>query len=120
PAAPEDAARLRLSHQGVLEVRGPRPRRPPLHSVLRALRGWGAWSHPALVRPVPPGHAVHYAGCLPMGGAGDYACARDGLLRRTRAVYVADGAGFPRLPAKNSSFAVMANAARIGAGLGRR
>lgn len=122
PAEAADAAQLHLAETGVLRIHGTRarPRRRALAAVLRFLRRCGAWSLPALARPVPPGHAVHYAGTLPMGGAGDYATGPDGLLARTRGVYVADGATFPRLPAKNSSFAVMANAARIGEGLARR
>jgi choline dehydrogenase-like flavoprotein len=38
----------------------------------------------------------------------------DGRLRGTRAVYVADGAVFPRLPSKGLTFTMMANANRVG------
>ncbi len=37
-----------------------------------------------------------------------------GLLFGTRRVYIVDGACFSRLPAKNLTFTIMANALRIG------
>ena len=43
-----------------------------------------------------------------------YETNRNGLLNGTKAVYVGDAAGFPRLPAKNLTFTIMANALRIG------
>lgn len=42
-----------------------------------------------------------------------------GRLAGTRAVYIGDAAGFSGLPAKNMSFAIMANAMRIAAGAAR-
>ena len=36
------------------------------------------------------------------------------LLAGTKAVYIGDSAAFPRLPAKNLTFTIMANALRIG------
>jgi choline dehydrogenase-like flavoprotein len=66
---------------------------------------------------VPTGHAVHYTSTLPMKHEPDrYECYPDGRLFGTRNVYVVDSAGFTRLPAKNMSFAMMANAMRIVAG----
>jgi hypothetical protein len=44
-----------------------------------------------------------------------YAVTRDGLLSSTRRVYIGDSASFPRLPAKNMSFGMMANAMRVAA-----
>jgi choline dehydrogenase-like flavoprotein len=41
-----------------------------------------------------------------------YTCSPQGELNGAPGIYVADGAVFPRLPAKNFSFAVMANAMR--------
>jgi choline dehydrogenase-like flavoprotein len=43
-----------------------------------------------------------------------YETDRNGLLAGTRSVYVGDSAAFPRLPAKNLTFTIMANALRIG------
>jgi choline dehydrogenase-like flavoprotein len=39
---------------------------------------------------------------------------RDGRLRGTRAVWIADGSVFPRLPSPGLTFTMMANADRIG------
>ena len=44
---------------------------------------------------------------------GTYQLHPDGQFSKTSAVYVVDGACFPRLPAKNLSFTIMANAMRI-------
>jgi len=43
-----------------------------------------------------------------------YETDRNGLLFGKRRVHVADAATFPRLPAKNLTFTIMANALRIG------
>ena len=43
----------------------------------------------------------------------------DGKLQGTRAVFVADGAVFPSLPAKGLTFSIMANADRVGSALAR-
>ncbi len=69
------------------------------------------------LRRVRTGHAAsaHYAGTLPMTtGERPLTTAPDGRLRGTRAVYVADGAVFPRLPSKGLTFTMMANADRVG------
>ncbi len=66
---------------------------------------------------VRPGHAAsaHYGGTLPMTREDrELTVTPDGRLRGTRAVYVADGASFPYLPAKGLTFTMMANANRIG------
>jgi choline dehydrogenase-like flavoprotein len=87
----------------------------PLFGFMRAL---GAWTSPSLVVQVPTGHAIHYAGTLPMtNNPGTYQCSVDGRLHPTRRVYVADSATFARLPAKNMSFGMMANAMRVAAGV---
>ena len=48
---------------------------------------------------------------------GRYETDRNGRLAGTRAVYIGDSATFPRLPAKNLTFTIMANALRIGRAL---
>ena len=42
-----------------------------------------------------------------------YTCSKNGELCGEPGVFVVDGSAFPVLPAKNLSFAVMANAMRI-------
>jgi choline dehydrogenase-like flavoprotein len=62
----------------------------------------------------PMGSSVHYAGTLPMaheGGA--LTCDANGRLRGLRGAWIADGAAFPTLPAKNLTFTLMANATRM-------
>lgn len=60
------------------------------------------------------GASVHYAGTLPMmKEGGDYTCTPVGASRDVNGLYFADGTTFPSLPAKNLTFTLMANAARI-------
>jgi choline dehydrogenase-like flavoprotein len=109
-------ARLSLQPNGRLRIQG-QPNTleaRDLKEIFRFFRRIGAWTHPFLVKKVPAGYAIHYAGTLPMRPApGPYECDVDGKLAGTQNVYIADGAGFPSLPAKNMSFAMMANAMRI-------
>lgn len=82
--------------------------------LLRALRRLGCLP----LRRILPGEgaSIHYGGCLPMQRS-EAPCTTtpDGLLRGTRAVYVADGAAFPHLPAKGLTYTLMANADRVAA-----
>jgi choline dehydrogenase-like flavoprotein len=85
-----------------------------LGGLLGALRSLGLWTLPMLIQKPVTGHAIHYAGTLPMAEApGRYQCNPAGRLAGTRRVYVADSACFSALPAKNMSFSMMANAMRI-------
>jgi choline dehydrogenase-like flavoprotein len=60
------------------------------------------------------GHAIHYAGTLPMRARpGRYECYADGRLTGAQRVYVADSASFSDLPAKNMSFGMMSAAMRV-------
>jgi len=73
------------------------------------------------LRRVDPGDgaSLHYAGTLPIApGERELTCAPDGRLRGTRAVWVADGAALPWLPAKGLTLTLMANADRVGSLLG--
>lgn len=78
------------------------------------MRGLGFLSHPVLMKVPGPGQGIHYAGTLPMGRSDvRYGTEPSGRLRGTRAVYVADAAVFPSLPAKNHTLTIMANAMRV-------
>lgn len=116
PAKPGDAPLLSLQANGRLRIEdssGLIDLRP-LGALLKATRRMGAWTHPSLIARVPMGHAIHYAGTLPMRETpGPYECDPNGRLHGTRSVYVADSAAFSTLPAKNMSFAMMANAMRV-------
>ena len=85
-----------------------------LSALRRMLLRLGCIAPPPMTRVRPMGASVHYAGTLPMtreGGA--MTCDANGKLRGLRNVWVADGASFPTLPAKNLTFTLMANATRI-------
>jgi hypothetical protein len=75
------------------------------------------------LRTMLPGHgaSLHYAGTFPIRPAGgDLTCDRDGRLRATRAVHLADGSIFPWIPPKGLTFNLMANADRVGTLLAER
>ncbi len=81
-----------------------------------ALRALGAIVPPGMVRTRPMGASVHYAGTLPMdtsSSAGPYTTDANCRSRAFPNLYVADGATYPFLPAKNLTFTLMANAARV-------
>jgi choline dehydrogenase-like flavoprotein len=121
PAWVHTPSQLSLLADGRLRIEGqPFPAEPArLAPLLAALRSLGLWTHPALIQQPITGHAIHYAGTLPMKAApGPYQCHRSGRLHGTERVYVADSAGFSNLPAKNMSLGMMANAMRIAAEAG--
>ncbi len=120
PADPHPGNYLRLAADGTLEIEYGQPsaggpaRGLAEKELIRALRGIGFHTAAALCQYPPMGSGMHYAGTLPMRGApGPWQLYPDGRLHGTRQVYVADGACFPRLPAKNLTFTIMANAMRI-------
>jgi choline dehydrogenase-like flavoprotein len=64
------------------------------------------------VRPI--GASVHYAGLLPMSETPDrWTTSKFGQSHDYENLFFADGTTFPFLPAKNLTFTLMANAARI-------
>lgn len=118
PAWVQPPSRLWLLDDGRLRIEGrPFPAQPAkLAPLLAALRSLGLWTHPALIQQPVTGHAIHYAGALPMRDVpGLYQCRRDGRLYGADRVYVADSASFSNLSAKNMSLGMMANAMRIAA-----
>ena len=90
-----------------------------LGRVKKALGKLGCVVPPGMTRVLPKGTSVHYSGTLPMTrtDAGRFSCTPEGRLRGWTNLYVADGAGFAFLPAKNLTFTLMANASRIATGL---
>jgi choline dehydrogenase-like flavoprotein len=118
PAWVQPPSRLSLLDDGRLRIEGqPFPAEPArLAPLLGALRSLGLWTHQALIQQPVTGHAIHYAGTLPMRAApGLYQCHRSGRLNGTERIYVADSASFSNLSAKNMSLGMMANAMRIAA-----
>jgi choline dehydrogenase-like flavoprotein len=75
------------------------------------------------LKTIRPGHgsSLHYAGTFPITPEErELTCDRDGRLRGTRAVYLADGSIFPWIPPKGLTFNLMANADRVGTRLAER
>ncbi len=88
-------------------------------AVLRFFRRLGCLP----LRTIRPGHgaSLHYAGTFPITAEDrDLTCDRDGRLRGTRAVHLADGSIFPWIPPKGLTFNLMANADRVGSLLAER
>ena len=116
-AGPRQGAFLALNQNGKLEIKGDSKHFPPglIKKVLKIFRKMGAYSLSPLVVKVPPGHSIHYGGTLPMvcSPQNEYNCTPQGQLYGESCVFVVDGSIFPELGAKNSTFAVMANAMRI-------
>lgn len=121
PDEPAAGNGIRLASDGALEIDY---RQPLLNgaetALIPAFRRLGFYTARFLRQYPRPGAAIHYAGTLPMRREpGPYETHPDGLLHGTSRVYVADGACFPRLPAKNLTFTIMANAMRIASGIPR-
>ena len=116
PTSAQPSARLWLQENGRLRIQG-QANQLDIRRLARLWRIFGrlnAWTHPRLVVRVPTGHAIHYAGTLPMKERPkEYECDPRGKLGGEAHVYVADSAVFTALPAKNMSFTMMANAMRI-------
>lgn len=116
PAAAQGPASISLKSDGRLRIEG-RPNALDLASLgplLGPLRGLGLWTHRLLIYKPETGHAIHYAGTLPMRDApARYECGPDGRLAGARRVFVADSAAFADLPAKNMSFGMMSAAMRV-------
>jgi choline dehydrogenase-like flavoprotein len=90
--------------------------------LLSAFRRLGFFGFARTVHLPRAGGSIHYGGALPMreGARGPYETDRDGRLGGSRRVFVADSSTFPRLPAKNLTFTIMANALRVGAAVRRQ
>lgn len=118
PASVQPPARLWLQPGGRLRIEG-HPNAIELRKLgrlLAALRRLGLWTHPMLIYKPKTGHAIHYAGTLPMRATpGRYECDPQGRLAGTQRIYVADSAGFSDLSAKNMGLGMMANAMRVAA-----
>jgi choline dehydrogenase-like flavoprotein len=111
---PDSFVRLRPS--GELEVEfAPEPPHPVERRLIAMLRKLGYVTHTALIQRPGSGAGLHYAGTLPMrANPGKYETDAEGLLAGTKHVHIVDGGCFSRLPAKNLTFTIMANALRIG------
>lgn len=121
PADPGPGQWLRLRGDDALEAGYEWRPDPALASrAARVFSALGCLAFAAIAQHAGPGQGIHYAGTLPMRESpGRHELDRDGRLSGARVVYVCDGACFPRLPSKNLTFTIMANAHRIASGLAR-
>jgi choline dehydrogenase-like flavoprotein len=80
----------------------------------RVLRGLGCLVAPGSTHIRPMGASVHYAGTIPMSEKAMPLTASP-LCRSHdfENLFLVDGTTFPFLPAKNITFTLMANAARV-------
>ncbi len=82
--------------------------------VKRVLRDLNCVVPPGMMHVRPMGASVHYAGLMPMSHAkGPWTTSVHGQSHDFENLFLADGTTFPFLPAKNLTFTLMANAARI-------
>ena len=82
--------------------------------VKRALRDLNCFVPPGMMQVRPMGASVHYAGALPMSrDTSPWTTSVHGQVNDFDNLFIADGTTFPFLPAKNVTFTLMANAARI-------
>ena len=118
PAEAQAPSHLQLKEDGRLRIEG-QPHHIDLSSLrdlLAMLRSLGLWTHPMLIQQPVTGHAIHYAGTLPMNDTpGPYQCDSTGRLTGTRRVFIADSSSFASLTAKNMSLGMMAHAMRVAA-----
>jgi choline dehydrogenase-like flavoprotein len=121
PGKRDPANYIRLTGEGALDINYDwKSSGSPERRLIAAFRRLGYLSASPLCQYPPMGSSLHYAGTLPMKAVpGPYQTDANGRLFGTQSVYVADGACFSELPAKNLTFTIMANAARI-AGIVRR
>ncbi len=107
---------LRLRESGELEIEfAETPSNPAVERrLIGLLRRLGYWTHPALIQRPGGGQGLHFAATLPMRDQPrQYQTDAQGRLFGTSRVHIVDGACMSRLPAKNLTFTIMANALRI-------
>jgi choline dehydrogenase-like flavoprotein len=91
-----------------------------LRRLRKVLWRLGCVVPPGMVHVRPMGASVHYAGTLPMSTtARPHTVSPECRSHDFENLYIADGASYPFLPAKNITFTLMANAARVADQLGR-
>lgn len=82
--------------------------------TMKFLRKLGVIAPPMMVQSRPMGASVHYSGTLPMSTSDlPLSTTPDCRSRDFDNLFLADGSTFPFLPAKNLTFSLMANAARV-------
>jgi choline dehydrogenase-like flavoprotein len=117
PDAPRPSSYVRLGEDEALEIVYTRGNLASVErQVLPLFRRLCLFGLPSLCRTLAPGSSFHYAGTLPMTERprGPYETDALGRPAGVGRVHVVDASVFPRLPSKNHSFTMMANAHRVG------
>ena len=84
--------------------------------VIRALFRLRCVVSPGMIHVRPMGASVHYSGTIPMSEKNlSYTVTESCQSREFGNLFIVDGTTFPFLPAKNLTFSLMANAARVAA-----
>jgi choline dehydrogenase-like flavoprotein len=110
--APSETTELSMSYQD--DPAEPAAITEAIGRTKRAIRRLGGVVPPGMIRVLPKGASVHYAGTLPMSPARrPFGSTPEGRSWDFSNLILADGATFPFLPAKNLTFTLMANAVRI-------
>ncbi|MGH9935782.1 MAG: GMC oxidoreductase [Blastocatellia bacterium] len=92
----------------------PETLRRTVKTVKKALWKLGCFAPPGMMHVRPMGASVHYAGTIPMSKTRSrHTASANGQSHDFENLYFADGTTFPALPAKNLTFALMANAVRV-------
>ena len=90
--------------------------RKVIKTVKRGLRQLGCFVPPGMIHVRPKGASVHYAGLIPMSReVRSHTVSANCRSHDFKNLYIVDGTTFPFLPAKNITFTLMANAARVAA-----
>lgn len=111
---PSDPARLVISYTPDAEE--PARVARAVATIKRALRNLGCLVPPGMVNVRPMGASVHYSGTVPMSRtAAPRTVSPECRSHDFENLWLVDGATFPFLPAKNITFTLMANAARVAA-----
>lgn len=112
PGAPGRPPTLLLSY--VPSPAEPARLRRAIQTLKAGLGTLGCIVPPGMTHIRPMGASVHYAGTLPMSdGSGPWTTTSHGESRAWPGLFIADGATYPFLPAKNITFTLMANAVRL-------
>ena len=112
PGAGSQPAKLLLRYEPDAEE--PERVRRAVRQVKRVLRALNCFVPPGMTHVRPMGASVHYAGLLPMSSKRTpWTTSAHGQSHDFEGLFIADGSTFPFLPAKNLTFTLMANAARV-------
>jgi choline dehydrogenase-like flavoprotein len=111
---PSDSDNERLQIRYAPDPDEPVRLRQVLGTVRRTLRLLACFVPPGMQHVRPMGASVHYAGVFPMtANGGRWTTTSACQSREFPNLYLVDGSTFPFLPAKNVTFTLMANAARV-------